>query len=450
MREIITIHVGQCGNRTGQNFWEHITQEHNISSDGTHQGEYDPKLEKLDVYFDESFKSRHIPRAVFVDLEPIPIESVQASKLGRIFRPENFISGKNGASNLWAKGYYTEGAGVIDTIMDSIRQEVERTDCFQGFQISHGLAGGTGCGLGCLIMGKLAEEYCTKIQQTFSVYPSRVCANVIEPYNVIPFFQKSMNGDVSIQFLDNEALEKLCLRSSKYTTVRPTYQEMNQLIASAMSGMTCSFRYPGQLNSTLLKYVTNIVPFPRMRYLMCSYAPISFHGMGEYTVPTVENLVKEVFDPRNVMCNVDTRQGHFIAGAVSFRGIMSSSEVEDEMCAIQDARSSNFLEWILDGLKSSICSVPPKDIKKDATFMIHSTAISELFKRLKGQFSSMFKRKAFLHWYTSEGMDEMEFTEFEWALGDSISEYDASWLLDSPIDEEVWEEYDENMMNDDG
>ena len=30
-----------------------------------------------------------------------------------------------------------------------------------------------------------------------------------------------------------------------------------------------------------------------------------------------------------------------------------------------------------------------------------------------GQFSLMFKRKAFLHWYTGEGMDEMEFTEAE-------------------------------------
>ena len=34
-----------------------------------------------------------------------------------------------------------------------------------------------------------------------------------------------------------------------------------------------------------------------------------------------------------------------------------------------------------------------------------------LFYRVIGQFDSMFRRKAFLHWYTGEGMDEMEFTE---------------------------------------
>jgi tubulin beta len=32
-------------------------------------------------------------------------------------------------------------------------------------------------------------------------------------------------------------------------------------------------------------------------------------------------------------------------------------------------------------------------------------------------------RKAFLHWYTGEGMDEMEFTEAESNMNDLVSEY---------------------------
>jgi tubulin beta len=35
----------------------------------------------------------------------------------------------------------------------------------------------------------------------------------------------------------------------------------------------------------------------------------------------------------------------------------------------------------------------------------------------------MFRRKAFLHWYTGEGMDEMEFEEAESNMNDLISEY---------------------------
>lgn len=56
-----------------------------------------------------------------------------------------------------------------------------------------------------------------------------------------------------------------------------------------------------------------------------------------------------------------------------------------------------------------------------STFVGNSTAIQELFKRIGEQFTAMFRRKAFLHWYTGEGMDEMEFTEVIdlWGEGDN-------------------------------
>lgn len=58
-----------------------------------------------------------------------------------------------------------------------------------------------------------------------------------------------------------------------------------------------------------------------------------------------------------------------------------------------------------------------------STFIGNSTAIQEIFKRISEQFTVMFRRKAFLHWYTGEGMDEMEFTEAESNMNDLISEY---------------------------
>jgi tubulin beta len=58
-----------------------------------------------------------------------------------------------------------------------------------------------------------------------------------------------------------------------------------------------------------------------------------------------------------------------------------------------------------------------------STFVGNSTAIQELFKRVGDQFTAMFRAKAFLHWYTGEGMDEMEFTEAESNMNDLVSEY---------------------------
>jgi len=57
------------------------------------------------------------------------------------------------------------------------------------------------------------------------------------------------------------------------------------------------------------------------------------------------------------------------------------------------------------------------------TFIGNSTSIQEMFKRVSEQFTLMFRRKAFLHWYTGEGMDEMEFTEAESNMNDLVSEY---------------------------
>lgn len=58
-----------------------------------------------------------------------------------------------------------------------------------------------------------------------------------------------------------------------------------------------------------------------------------------------------------------------------------------------------------------------------ATFIGNTTSIQEIFKRLGEQFQAMFRRKAFLHWYTGEGMEEIEFTEAESNMNDLISEY---------------------------
>ena len=451
MREIITLQVGQCGNRMGQNFWELISEEHNISHDGTHQGQCDFKTEKLDVYYDESFKSRHIPRAIFMDLEPGPIDSVQGSSLGRIFRPENFINGKNGSSNLWAKGYYTEGPEIINLVMDSLRKEAERADRLQGFQISHAIGGGTGSGLTCLLIQKLGEEFPGQLVQTFSVFPSEVCATVLEPYNAVPFFGFAHDDERSVHVLDNDALENLCVRSLKCATT-PTYQDLNHLIASAMSGMTCSFRFPGQLNASLRKYVTNMIPYRMMNFLMCSYAPLAFQAVGESKAPTVENLFKEVFSSRNLLCNANLRDGRFVTGAVSLRGIMSTSEVEERLAEAKKGQLANSVDWVPNSLMTSVCNVSRgRGVERDATFIVNSSAIQTTLKRINQQFSSLFRRKAFLHWYLSEGMDEMEFSEHESRIGDILSEYELPSNENPVMDDEDYgdsEDYEDEGSED--
>lgn len=90
---------------------------------------------------------------------------------------------------------------------------------------------------------------------------------------------------------------------------------------------------------------------------------------------------------------------------------------------------SYFVEWIPNNVKVAVCDIPPRGLKMSATFIGNTTAIQEIFKRISEQFTAMFRRKAFLHWYTGEGMDEMEFTEAESNMNDLVSEYQQYQVL---------------------
>ena len=113
-----------------------------------------------------------MPRAVLVDLEPGTMDSVRSGPFGQVFRPDNFVFGQSGAGNNWAKGHYTEGAELVDSVLDVVRKEAESCDCLQGFQLTHSLGGGTGSGMGTLLISKIREEYPDRIMNTFSVVPS--------------------------------------------------------------------------------------------------------------------------------------------------------------------------------------------------------------------------------------------------------------------------------------
>ena len=115
---------------------------------------------------------KYVPRAILLDLEPGTMDSVRSGPFGQIFRPENFVFGQSGAGNNWAKGHYTEGAELVDSVLDIVRKEAEGCDCLQGFQLTHSLGGGTGSGMGTLLISKIREEYPDRIMNTFSVVPS--------------------------------------------------------------------------------------------------------------------------------------------------------------------------------------------------------------------------------------------------------------------------------------
>jgi tubulin beta len=423
MREIIHVQCGNCGNQIGTKFWEVISDEHGIDPTGTYYGQSDLQLERINVYFNEFSSGRYAPRAILMDLEPGTMDFVRAGPLGRLFRPENFVFGPNcGAGNNWAIGHYTDGAEYIDSVLDSIRNEAENCDFLQGFQLCHSLGGGTGSGTGTLLIEKALEEYPEKIIETFSVFPSsKVSDTIVEPYNAILSVDKLIENSHEVMIIDNEALFQICSRNLLDTT--QTYHNFNNIASEVMSGITCSFRFPSQINSDLRKLSVNLIPFPRMKFLMIGYAPLSARSSFPYRPLTVSKLTKQMFDGRNMMCASDPKNGKFFTAAAVFRGKISNFEVDEQMYNAKDLNSNSFIEWIPYNIKSSVCEIPPKGLKMSATLIGNSTAIQEMFRRVTEKFSAMFLRKSFLQYYLKEGMCEMEFTEAESNMKDLISEY---------------------------
>merc|ERR1711997_1367167 len=113
------------------------------------------------------------------------------------------------------------------------------------------------------------------------------------------------------------------------------------------------------------------------------------------------------------------------------------------MLNVQNKNASYFVEWIPNNIKSSVCDIPPKGLKMSSTFIGNTTAIQDMFKRVGEQFTAMFRRKVFLHWYTGEGMDEMEFTEAESNMNDLVSEYQQYQEATAEDDGEFYENEEE-------
>lgn len=331
----------------------------------------------------------------------------------------------------------------METVMDAVRREAESCDALQGFQVTHSLGGGTGSGMGTLLLSKIKEEYPERMLATYSVLPSpKVSETVTEPYNAVLSFHQLVEQADATFCLDNEALYDISTRTLKIK--QPRIQDLNNLISKVMSGVTTCLRFPGQLNGDLRKMAVNLVPFPRLHFFMVGYAPLTSLKSANFRSLSVPELTQQMFDSRNMMAASDPKHGRYLTAAAFFRGKVSVKEVEDQMLSVQTRNSNYFVEWIPHNVQTAVCSQPPKGLPMSGTFVGNSTSIQELFKRVGDQFSAMFRRKAFLHWYTSEGMDEMEFSEAESNMNDLVCEYQQ--YQEAQVDDEEGEFYDEQDM----
>eukprot|EP01084_Bolivina_argentea_P287475 493302_1 len=273
VREILTISVGQCGIQLGHRVWQQYNVEHLVSASG-HKEKTGGRC--FQCCYQQTKENTYLTRNLMIDTDPDSISQIKSSKYAAIYNPDCLVSCEQDidSANIFARGYYIGKKHLIQTINDRIRQSVENCDNIQAFMMNHSVGGGTGSGLGSLIMEQISVDYRKKLQIGFDVYPfnNHLSTTVVEPYNALLSTRCLLqHTDMSYVF-DNRKIYNLC--QSYLNIEKPTFLDMNTYCAKIISSETRQERYDQCLSVDLNEKVTNLVPFPNLHFLTTSLAPV--------------------------------------------------------------------------------------------------------------------------------------------------------------------------------
>merc|ERR1712134_207353 len=353
----------------------------------------------FNTFFSETGSGKHVPRAVFVDLEPTVIDEVRTGTYRQLFHPEQLVTGKEDAANNYARGHYTIGKEIVDLVLDRIRKLADNCTGLSGF--------------GSLLMERLSVDYGKKSKLEFCIYPSpQVSTAVVEPYNATLCAHTTLEHSDCAFMVDNEAIYDICRRNLDIE--RPSYTNLNRLISQIVSSITASLRFDGALNVDLNEFQTNLVPYPRIHFPLVTYAPIISAEKAYHEALSVQEISSACFEPANQMVKCDPRHGKYMACCMLYRGEVVPKDVNAAIATIKTKRSIQFVDWCPTGFKVGINYQPPTivpggDLAKVARavcMLSNTTAIAEAWARLDHKFDLMYAKRAFVHWYVGEGMEE--------------------------------------------
>uniref|UniRef100_A0A8C5PBR2 Tubulin alpha chain n=1 Tax=Leptobrachium leishanense TaxID=445787 RepID=A0A8C5PBR2_9ANUR len=343
---------------------------------------------------------------------------IRVGETRSLFHPEQLISGKEDAANNYARGHYTVGKQIMDHVMDYIRKLANQCGGLQGFLVFHSLGGGTGSGFTSLLMEKLSMDFAKKSILEFSAYPApRTSSGVVEPYNSILATHSTLEFSNCSFMVDNEALYGLCRHN--LSIERPSYINLNRLVGQIVSSITASLRFDGILNVDLVEFQTNLVPYPRIHFPLVTYSPIISVYKASHEQLSVPTITNECFESRNQMVRCDPQHGKYMACCLLYRGDVMSIDVNAAIAAIKSKRNVQFVDWCPTGFKVGINYQPPTVVpggdlakaQRAVCMLSNTTAIAEAWARLDHKFDLMYAKRAFVHWYVGEGMEEGEFSE---------------------------------------
>merc|ERR1712025_110414 len=315
-----------------------------------------------------------------------------------------------------------------------------------GFMIFNAVGGGTGSGLGCLMLERLSVDYGKKSKISFTVWACpQVATAVVEPYNAVLATHSLLEHTDVTCLVDNEALYDICRRNLHIE--RPTYTNLNRLIGQVISSLTASLRFDGALNVDITEFQTNLVPYPRIHFMMSSYAPVISAEKAYHEQLSVAEITMSVFEPASMYVKCDPRHGKYMACCMMYRGDVVPKDV-NAIGTVKTKRTIRFVDWCPTGFKVGINYQPPTvvpggdlaKVQRSVLMISNTTAIAEVMGRMDHKFDLMYAKRAFVHWYVGEGMEEGEFGEAREDLAAMEKDYEE--VAQESVDDDM--EGDEN------
>jgi len=418
---IITINVGGAGARIGEEVWKQLMPEHDIGYNGRKDGKTDCNA----TFFDETRSGYFIPRTIFVDTEPSVVDAIRRGPLERALHPEFILNGKQDTGGNFANGHYDIGREIMDQINDRMRKQAENCDGVQGFIINHSLGGGTGSGLGSLILEHLSMHHRKQDKIACSVLAGDINGkrSPCESYNEMLATHWMLKGHTSMALVfENRALGGICNAAK----AERTYEHVNKLIAKTISGFTGPFRFNDiEINETMRDVYEDLVPFPRLHFMTTSLRPIS----AKQNTVDARQIIDDLVQSKNFNVHIadfDVIEDKYMAIKILPRGGFKSKEINQAAAWIKQRHKVSFVEWCPNTQLQ--CNICPKPIAKtagenfgtegkSATMVGNNIAICRKFKETAKRYDIMYSNRAYVHQYVKHDMEEGELGEAREDLG---------------------------------